>query len=241
MRKYLFLAGALALGTFAMDAQAQSTGTVQIIGSVNPVGAIRWWAWTPANAGIETGVNTPNTQNQPLDFSIDVSDVAAGNNLNDVTGGNVTVILRSNEAYRLFAEVTASNNFGLAANGDLELDDIGVGFTNLTGSGDGSRRMTAPDPVAASTIIAGYDVDPTSVALEPVNFEPDWVGGGINTLGTLNGGSVEVVNGPRISRRGGRNSPNNGLLLDVGFALSPLYYSPVASWDATVELTMLTP
>ena len=52
---------------------------------------------------------------------------------------------------------------------------------------------------------------------------------------------TQVMAGPRISNRGGNNSPNNGILVDFGFAVGPQYYTPVANFEAVVEFTMATP
>jgi len=231
MKKLLFAGLALvAVSAFVGDVQAQSTGTVQVIGQVNSVGALRWWDWTPENT--ESGVNTPGVQNDPLDFVLTVGDVAAGNNLNDFAGGAVQLILRSNTTYSLAAEVTSSSSLaGSIANGDMVLADIGMGLSSLASSGDGSRVMAH-----ASTIQNSFGNDPTSAALG-VDGDPTFT----TSLGDLDAGAVTVLSGGRISRRGGRNSPNNGLLVDVSFAVAPQYYTPTNSFSADVEFTMTAP
>lgn len=235
MKKFLFLAcAAIAVTAFAGQAQAQSTGTVRVIGAVSPVGAIRWWDWAPTNS--ESGTNATPTQNAPLDFTVDVTEVAAGLNFDDYAGGNVTAILRSNQAYQLFAEVTSSTGFGNSAAGDLELGDVGFGILNLSNSGAGTKVFG--DPAGDATVVAGFANDP-SLAPKDVDDEPVW-NPNYATLQDLTA-STQIASGPRISNRGGNNSPNNGLLVDFGFAVGPQYYTPVSAFEAVVEFTMATP
>ncbi|MCA9756991.1 MAG: hypothetical protein KDA27_14395 [Candidatus Eisenbacteria bacterium] len=235
MKKTLLLAcAALAVAAFADQASAQSTGSVRVIGAVSPVGAIRWWDWTPTNT--ETGTNTAPTQNAPLDFTIDLSELAAGLNFDTYAGGNVTAILRSNESYRLFGEVTSSTGFGSSAAGDLELADVGFGILNLTNSGAATKVFG--DPAGDASLTAGFGNDP-NLAPKDVDEEPLW-NPNYATLQDI-ASVTQVMAGPRISNRGGNNSPNNGLLVDFGFAVGPQYYTPVANFEAVVEFTMATP
>jgi len=90
----------------AATASAQSTGTVTINGSVAKSASIRWWSFTALNT--EAGTNSPNTQNSPLLFTLNVGDVSPANS-NNYAGGKVKVILRTNAAYALSAQVTASS------------------------------------------------------------------------------------------------------------------------------------
>ena len=129
-------------------ASAQTTGTVTINGSVQKSASLRWHSFTPLNS--ETGTNNPNTQNSALLFTLDLGDVSPANT-NNYAGGTVQVILRTNAAYTLSAQVTASSGFGSAANGDITLADLGFGM-----GGTWRLRATAcwspamPSPVRAS-------------------------------------------------------------------------------------------
>jgi hypothetical protein len=227
--KKAFVLAAVVLALGSSEVFAQNTGTVTILGRVEKAAAIRWWSYTPLNS--ETGVNTPATQNGVLSFQLDLSDMAAGNNLDNYSGGAVQVILRSNTAYTLTAQVTASSGFGTAANGDLALADVGVGVTGLTNSGP----KVFGDPAAGSTIAAGFNADP-SAAAKDVDEEPIFGA----TLNDLTGGT-QILNGPRISNRGGIGSPNNGLIVDTMYAIGPQFYTPVDPFSATVTYTLATP
>ena len=231
MKKILLPSLAVVLGSMLMSetASAQSTGTVNIVGRVAKAAAIRWWTFTPINSGV--GANTPAVQNGPLDFQIDVADVAAGNNLDVYTGGTAQLMIRSNTPFTLTAQVTASSGFGAAAAGDVALADIGYGIANLTNSGP----KVFADPAAASTIAAGFSADP-AVAPKDADGEPIFSA----TVDDVSGG-VQVLTGPRVSNRGGIGSPNNGLLIDTSYAIGPQFYTPTDPISATVTYTLATP
>jgi hypothetical protein len=213
---------ALAAGT----ASAQSTGSVTINGSVAKSASIRWWSFTALNT--ETGTNAPNTQNSPLLFTLNVGDVSPAN-LNNYAGGKVKVILRTNAAYALSAQVTASSGFG-AASGDLTLSDVGFGLSNLANSGG----LVFGDPATNSVIAGSFGNDPSTASKNA---------DGVPTFPTsLNNVSsaTQVLSGPRISKGGSVSSPNNGLLVDTVYAIGPQYFTPT-TFSATVTYTITTP
>ncbi len=217
-----------ALAVMTASASAQSTGTVSLVGNVQKAAAIRWWTYTPLNA--EAGVNAPAVQNGPLSFQVDMADVAAGNNLTTYTGGTAQVVIRSNAPYTLSASV-ASAGFGSVAAGDLALSDVGFGIAGLTNSGG----KVFGDPATGSVVTAGFDSDPAA-APKDVDEEPIFTANLFDVAGGL-----QVLSGPRISNRGGINSPNNGLLVDTKYAVGPQFYSPVNPFSATVTYTLATP
>ena len=227
MKKFILIAMTLSL--LPAGAFAQSTGTVNINGRVDKSAAVRWWSFTAINA--EVGVNTPATQNGALDFQLDLSDVAAGNNLQNYTGGTAQLMIRSNAAFTLDAQVTSSAGFGAAAAGDLALSDVGFGISGLTNSGP----KVFGDPAAGSTITVGFDADPAA-APKDVDEEPTFGA----TLSDVSGG-LQILSGPRISNRGGIGSPNNGMLIDTKYAVGPQFYTPVDPFTATVTYTLATP
>lgn len=231
MKRILLPILAVSLGSMflAESASAQSTGTVTVVGRVAKAAAIRWWSFTPINSGV--GSNTPAVQNGPLDFQLDVSDVAAGNNLDVYTGGTAQMMIRSNTPFALSAQVTASSGFGAAAAGDLALTDVGYGIANLTNSGP----KVFANPAAASTIAPGFGADPAAAAKD-VDGEPIFSA----TIDDLSG-AAQILTGPRVSNRGGIGSPNNGLLIDTSYAIGPQFYTPTDPISATVTYTLATP
>lgn len=219
---FLTMIFAIAAGTVS----AQSTGSVNINGSVAKSASIRWWSFTALNT--ETGTNAPNTQNSPLLFTLSVGDVSPANS-NNYAGGKVKVILRTNAAYALSAQVTASSGFG-AASGDLRLADVGFGLANLANSG----ALVFGDPATDSVIAGSFGNDPSAAAKNA---------DGVPTFPTsLNNVSsvTQVLSGPRISKGGSVSSPNNGLLVDTIYAIGPQYFTPT-TFSATVTYTITTP
>lgn len=231
MKKTLLFLTAVTFGATltAEEAAAQSTGTVNVIGHVAKAAAVRWWDFTPINSGF--GSNSPAVQNGPLDFQVNVSDLAAGNNLDAYTGGTAQMAIRSNSPYTLTAQVTASSGFGAVAAGDIALTDIGYGIAGLTNSG----AKVFGDPAAGSSITAGFGSDPAAAAKD-VDEEPIFSA----TIDDVSGG-VQILSGPRISNRGGIGSPNNGLLINTSYAIGPQFYTPTNPISATVTYTLATP
>jgi hypothetical protein len=232
MKKSVLLPLALVATTsviLPVDALAQSTGTVDITGRIDKAAAMRWWTFSAINS--EVGTNSPAAQNGALDFTLDVSDVAAGNNNNTYAGGTVQLMLRSNTTFNLNAQVTASSGWGAVASGDAALADVGFGVGGLTNSG----AKVFGDPAGGSTITAAFSNDPSGAAKD-ADGEPIFS----STLGDL-AASTQVLTGPRISNRGGIGSPNNGMLVDCVYAIGPQFYTPANPVSATVTFTLATP
>ncbi|HET9532132.1 MAG TPA: hypothetical protein VFQ92_17360 [Blastocatellia bacterium] len=219
------------------SAQSSDTGTVTITGTVNSTASLRWWTFTNNNA--VSGLNAPNTQNSPLVFTLDLGDVSP-NNASNYVGGTVQVIMRTNAPYTLSAAVTASSGFGAVGNtnGDLALTDIGFGIPQASLAASGTGALVTATAVSGSTVVAAFDNNPLTAAKD---------GDGIPTFGaTLNNLSTtapgtQVLSGPRISRGGGLNSQNNGLLANTIYAVGPQFFTPTGSFSATVTYTLATP
>jgi hypothetical protein len=140
-------------------------------------------------------------------------------------------MLRSNTAFNLNAQVTASSGWGSAAAGDAALGDVGFGLGGLTNSG----AKVFGNPAGGSTITAAFANDP-SAAAKDADEEPIFS----STLDDLSA-STQVLTGPRISNRGGIGSPNNGMLVDCVYAIGPQFYTPANPVTATVTFTLATP
>lgn len=226
LAKLAFLIGIFSIAAGA--ASAQSTGTVTVSGSVAKSASIRWWSFTALNS--ETGVNTPNTQNSPLALTLSLGDVSPANS-SSYAGGKVKVVLRTNAAYALSAQVTASSGFGGAANGDITLSDVGFGLANLANSG----ALVFGDPATTSVVAGSFGNDPSAAAKN---------GDGVPTFPTsfnnISAAATQVLSGPRVSKAGSVNSPNNGLLVDTIYAIGPQFFTPT-TFSATVTYTITTP
>jgi hypothetical protein len=216
----------IVLSAAAVVASAQTTGTVTVNGSVAKSASIRWWSFTALNT--ETGANAPNTQNSPLLFTLTMGDVSPAN-ANNYAGGKVKVVLRTNAAYVLSAQVSASSGFG-AASGDLRLADVGFGLANLANSGD----LVFGDPATDSVVAGSFGNDPSSAAKNA-----DGVPTFATSFNNLSA-ATQVLSGPRISKGGSVSSPNNGLLVDTIYAIGPQFFTPT-TFSATVTYTITTP
>jgi hypothetical protein len=223
-----FLAAVLTLCSVA--ASAQSSGTVTITGNVQNSYSIRWWSYTNVNS--VSGANAPNTQNTPLAFTMNLGDVSATGNPNAYVGGKVKMILRSNAAYGLKAQVTSSSGFAAPGGDDISLADVGFGMANKANSG----TLVVGDPAANSNFQGAFGNDP-STATKDVDGVPAFA----TTLNDVSAAATDVLQGPRISKKGGIDSPNNGMLVDAIFAVAPQFFNPLASFSATVTFTISTP
>ncbi|HWP42623.1 MAG TPA: hypothetical protein VNO14_05270 [Blastocatellia bacterium] len=225
---------ALTAGTAAAQTD---TGTVTITGSVGNAASLRWWSYTNSNA--VSGTNAPNTQNSPLVFTLDLGDVSP-NNTNSFVGGTVQVIMRTNAAYTLSAAVTASSGFGAVGNlnGDISLADIGFGLPGTSLAASGSGALVLPTAVTNSTVVAAFDNSPLAASKDADDIPI--FSSTLNSLATTAPGT-QILSGPRISRGGGLNSPNNGLLADTVYAVGPQFFSPTGGFSATVTYTLATP
>lgn len=226
LMRLMLMAGIITLTSMA--AMAQSTGTVTVGGTVNRSFALRWWSFTNVN-GV-SGTNAPNTQNSPLAFTLDLGDVSP-NNTNAYAGGKVRMIMRSNAAYTLSAQVTSSTGFGTAASGEITLSDVGFGIHNFANSG----TLVSGDPAADASAFPAYKYDPTA-STKDTDGVPQFTAT-LNDFTTVK----QLMDGPRISRRGGLTSPNNGLLLDAVYAVGPQFFTPSGAFSATMTFTMATP
>lgn len=218
----------IVLSFAAATASAQTSGTVTVGGTVAKSASIRWWSFTALNT--ESGANSPNTQNSPLLFTLNVGDVSPANT-NSYAGGKVRVVLRSNAAYALSAQVTSSSGFGSAGSGDLSLSDVGFGLANMANSGS----LVFGDPATNSVFAGSFGNDPSAASKNS---------DGIPTFATsLNGvasSATQVLSGPRISKGGSVSSANNGLLVDTIYAIGPQFFTPT-TFSATVTYTITTP
>jgi hypothetical protein len=220
---------AIVLSVMAVAASAQTSGTVTINGSVGSSASIRWWAYTALNT--EAGVNAGgNIQNDPLAFTLALGDVSPVNP-NNYAGGKVKLILRSNAAYTVNAQVTASSGFTGGA-GDIALTDIGFGLANKANSG----ALVSGDPATGSAYSGSFGNDP-SAAVKNANGVPTFP----TSLNNVASGATSVLSGPRISKGGSVSSPNNGLLVDTIYAVGPQYFTPVGAFSATITYTITTP
>jgi hypothetical protein len=209
----------LVLALAAEAGLAQTTGTVTVTGT------------NPAAVSI---VNTSDAN---------ISATIALGTLTPATGGafasgNFQTRLRSNKAYVLSAQATALsfNGLGSADNGDtIALGDIGFGVTAVANTG----ANVAGGGSRSDAVVAKFDYTASGFP-SPANGLTPFVAG---THGTLNDitSNTQILNGPRISRKGNISTNDNFILVTFGIATLPQYFTPNTDFSTTITLTVTAP
>lgn len=197
---------------------AQTTGSVTVTGT-NPA-----------------AVSITNTSDS------NVSTTVALGTLTPATGGALTsgtfqVRLRSNKGYVLSAQSTtlAFNGLGAAASGDtIALTDIGFGVTAVANTG----ANVANSGSRTDTVVNKFNY--TSGFPAVTNGLTPFVAG---TNGTLNDitANTQILSGARISSKGNISTNNNFILVTLGLATLPQYFTPNTDFSTTVTLTVTAP
>lgn len=204
--------------TLAGCAGAQTTGTITATGT-NPAAC-----------------SATATDNSALSSTIALGTLNPAND-QALTTGNVIVRFRSSKAYVLSAQATALNFTGLGAvdsGTTIALSDIGFGITatTLTGANVANTGSRTDAIVAKFLYTSGW---PSATN----GLTPFVVG----TNGTLNDliANTQILSGGRISAKGNISTNNNFILVTLGVATLPQYFTPNTSFSSTVTLTMTCP
>ena len=208
MRKTLLLIVVVFLMSAA--AFAQTSGTVTVTGTTPEAFSITDTADGTVTSSIVLGTLTPS-------------------NNGTLAQNTAQVRLRSNKAYKVTAQASALN-FTAAGSADggaaLALTDVGFGVTSISAAG--ANVATGH----TDTITTGYDLSggwPT-----PTNgLTPAFT----KTLNDITSG-VQVLNGTRISARGNLSTNNNFVLVTLGAATLPQFFTPNTGFSTTITLTI---
>jgi len=148
-------------------------------------------------------------------------------------GADLSFRLRSNADYQLQAQVGALSGIAddvAAAAGstahDLSTGDIGFGFTASVATG-------------ASVVAARTDAIPTGFDVS--GGWPTASDGRIifsKTLHDIKTAPVQILAGNRISASGDNSSSDNFLLVKVGVAALPQYFTPSLAFNGVVTFTI---
>jgi len=208
----LFLIPAL----LAFNALAQSTGTITITGTDPEASSITNTSDATLSSTVALGTLTPQS----------------GSTL---TSSAVSLRLRSNKAYKLSAQTSAISFTGAgAADGGspIALSDIGFGVTAIDASG--ANVATGHSDTVAGTFDYRGGYPAVTNGLTPFTA---------GTNATLNDitSNTQVLNGTRISGKGNISTNNNFVLVTLGLATLPQYFTPATSFSTTVTLTIATP
>jgi hypothetical protein len=209
----------LALGVLMNAAAfAQTTGTVTLTGT------------------IPDAVSLTNISDSALSATLTLGALVATNNTTLAAITPLDVRVRSNKQYKLNASMVFTNaGNGTVAGGDsIAASDIGFGITAVASTGANVVAGRA-DILTAKF---NYTTTPMSALPNPTGTTPFVAG----TNGTLNDitASTQVVQGPRISRKGNIITPDNFLTLTFGAATLPQYFTPTTGFQAIITLTVVT-
>jgi hypothetical protein len=147
----------------------------------------------------------------------------------------VAMRLRSNKAYKVTAQATALTVSGPGADdggSPITLSDIGFGVTSLVTTG--ANVATGH----TDTIVSKFNY--TSAWPTVTNGLTPFVAG---TNGTLNDitADTQILSGSRISAKGNISTNNNFILLSLGVATLPQYFTPNTTFSTTITVTLTIP
>jgi len=210
------------------SAQAQTSGTVAISGTVTAAVKVTSGGAASLSGNSGGGVTTPSAADAALATVVDFGDVGPGNT-NSFVCFTQPLFLRANAPSTVSAAVTAES-FGGGA-GDLAKSDIGIGFQNLSTGGVLSSILN-------TTVTAAYNSD---VCTAPVDADgvPTF-SATLNDLATAAPGTAVIGSTAAISLGGSFTSPNNEADIDLLLAIVPQAFT-AGSFSATITFTMTTP
>jgi hypothetical protein len=197
-----------------------TTGTTGFSGTVPTVFTIS----DTSNASLAGGSTA-------WDFS---SNMTIGKTGTLAQGSDLSFRLRSNADYQLQAQVGSLSGIadGTAATAgttahDLTLGDIGFGFTAAVDASGASVVGTRTDAIPS-----GYDVSGgwATASNGRVSFT--------KTLHDIVSAPAQILTGNRISASGDNSSSDNFLLVKVGVAALPQYFTPATTFSGVVTFTI---
>ena len=224
LAKRAALAAALLVAA-AAGASAQTTGSVNMTGSVSNFVELRSGGSVTLTGNSGGSVTTDGTVNTPLAVVVDLGELGPSNT-NSFVKLSVPLKMRSNVAYQL--DMTGSVTGAGSTTYSLKASDVGFG---LVTSARASSLHTGTDTSAA-------DSDPTTGGSTDANGRWTYSGAGAN-LGAYSSAAT-VLSGPRINKAVPR-SDNTGLTLPAVFSVKPQFYDPAASITITANFTISAP
>ena len=207
------LVGAILVFGFASSAVAAdlpTQGTITVTGNVAPTFSI-----TSADAA--DGALAETVTFSPTDLAVTDSGAFATH--------DVTFRLRSNANYKVTATVNKASGTS-----DVGPEDIGFAITSAAATGSltdqqASRGATNTVDTIATEYVKTHGLTGTSSS--------DLGTAHLGTLAT----SQQLLNGPRISAKGGYNNPNNALDVTAEVAMLPQFFT-AGDFNYVVTLTV---
>lgn len=204
---------------------AGSAATVTIRGHVSAVLSLKFVTHQTYGGDVVATSNRPG--DSAFGYTLDVGDLGEAAIKNQpIVGGSVTMILRTNTPYVLWAEAKETG-FRLEPE-YLQLSDIGFGVP--------SSEIVTSGALATSSntrLLAALDNDVFGVGASAATpFSA--------SLATLVGGAP-ILRGETISHRGTLDSVANGLLVTTNYAVRPQLYRSQDQFSVAVTYTLASP
>lgn len=220
MKKNL-LAAVLVFG-FGSSALAADTGEVKVHGKINSMFSIEFDSTTST-------IGSNATPSGALDYTIDFSTLLNDTSLTGIQREKVKFKLRSNAAYGLYA-VRQDGTPTTAS--DVAPSDIGFAITSV----DETGSLVAAGAVTDNPFDKANDaVTVTDGAVTFVKTLAD-----LDAGSTATNGNTMVLEGGRISNKGGFNNPNNAIIVESEFAMLPQFFQG-GDFEYTVHFTVAAP
>lgn len=231
MFKYITRAAfaVIAATLLTVAAGAQTTGTVNLSGTVSKYVEINSGGAVTLSGNSGGGVTTDGTVNTPLSVTVNLGELGPSNTSTFVTA-SVPLKLRSNAAYVLSLSATVVGS-GTTAN-RIGAADVGFGLGAVSRTGVGvnttgtDTNATAGDP----TLAANGSINATSGRYE-------FTGTRSNLAAFAS--STTALNGSFIMNAVPRSNAN-GLTVPAVFAVKPQFYE-VGTTNVTATFTVTAP
>jgi hypothetical protein len=211
---------------FAVAANAQTTGTVNLSGTISKFVEIQSGGGVTLTGNVGGGVTTDGTLGSALAVVVNMGELGPSN-LATFVKASVPIRLRSNAAYSLAAISTVTST-GSTSN-KIGAADFGFGLAPAARSGVG---------VAAGTDVNGTTGDPTLAgAVNALSGRWEFATGNSNLA--LFTASTTALSGPMIMNAVPRAN-TNGLNANAIFAVKPQFYEN-GTTTASMTLTVTAP
>lgn len=217
-----------AIFAVAANAQATTTGTVSMSGTVSKYVEMFSGGAVTLTGNSGGGVTTDGTTNSALAVVVDLGELGPANTNSFVTA-NVPLRLRSNAGYVL--SMTASVSSSGSTSNKIGASDIGFGLGSVSRSGLGVASGTDTNATSGDPGLgANGSVNGTTGRYEYTATRSD--------LADFSS-STTALSGPFIMNAVPRSNVN-GLNVPAIFTVKPQYYE-VGSTTATVTFTITAP
>lgn len=213
----------------AVGVNAQTTGTVNLSGTVSKFVEIQSGGAVTLSGNSGGGVTTDGVANSPLAVVVDLGELGPSNTSSFVTA-SVPLKLRSNAAYNMTLVATVSST-GTTTE-EIGASDVGFGLGTITRSGTGVHT-TGADTNATSgdpTLAANGAINATSGRFEFTATR--------SNLGAFTAATT-ALSGARILNAVPRSN-TNGLTVPAVFAVKPQFYE-VGTTTVSATFTVTAP